>query len=72
MLRQLFVNHCKPVVKAIESVGAGGDVLVNRAKVNPKKIVRELTVDEFAAITNQFSKWENKPYIDDADIVTSI
>jgi hypothetical protein len=72
VLRRCFIKEASSIGEALKNVGFGGEVLATRLNqatgyrgraLDPKKIVRNLDVDEWARVVDVFDKWAFKPEV---------
>jgi hypothetical protein len=72
VLRKCFIKEASSIAEALKNVGFGGEGLATRlsletgykgSALDPKKIVRDLDVDEWARVVDVFDKWAFKPEV---------
>lgn len=72
VLRKCFIKEASSIAEALKNLGFGGEGLASRLSqetgykgraLDPKKIVRDLDVDEWARVVDVFYKWAFKPEV---------
>ncbi|KAJ3989140.1 S-adenosyl-L-methionine-dependent methyltransferase [Lentinula detonsa] len=62
-IRRLYVRKATPLQQCIEDLGPGAQSLIPKlsATIDPKTIIRDITVDQWASLIQEFDAWPFAP-----------